>query len=54
MQDKIWNIFKLKQRIRIVPFFELRARLHQASASTQSQGCDDARNTGLIENNGNK
>ena len=30
----------------------LRAYLHQASASTQSQHCDDDSNTALVETNG--
>ena len=33
---------------------QVRTRLHQASASTQSQHCDNACNIALIEINGNK
>ena len=37
-----------------VAFTTFRARLHQASASTQSQRCDDACEIVLIEIPGNK
>ena len=47
--------FETTDDYRTAQAYSVRARLHQGvKESTQSYCCDDARDIGLIENNGNK